>query len=127
MGCEIRSNELAPNAHLIELLGECDMNDAPKLKAELNRAVAGESRAVLVDLAAATFFDSSVIATLITALRQLDEQGRELSLVCRDPHHLKVLKIAGLDQALPIHRTRETAIEAIASQDGQGAEPPRAS
>jgi anti-sigma B factor antagonist len=90
------------DVHVIELSGELDLAGAPEVERELRRVEATDVDAIIVDLAALDFMDSSGIRLLVMAHRRsLWDSGR---IVLRRPSAavLRVLEIAGIAELLPI-------------------------
>ena len=88
--------------------GDLDMATAPMLE----RVLAGwERRAKLVvDLSECTFVDSAGLRLLTRAAREAEENGGTVALVVVDPGIRRVLEITGLDAALAVHSTVESAL-----------------
>ena len=81
--------------------GELDIATAPDLEKALLDAATGEELPVFVDLTGTTFLDSTGLKILVHASRQLE--GR-FTLICPADHYpvMRVVRMAGLDQAFPI-------------------------
>ena len=77
---------------VVTVAGEIDMATA----SELRQGLVGTQGHVIVDLRAVSFLDSSGIAALVTARKQLLETGGDLRL--RKPQGIvrKVLEVTGL-------------------------------
>jgi anti-sigma B factor antagonist len=96
---------------LVELAGEHDLSTAPRLREELDHAVA-EGGSVVVDLAEVTFVDSSVIGVLVNAhLGAGNDDGRRVVVVV--PAHAtarRVLDLVGAGEVLRVVESREEAL-----------------
>jgi anti-sigma B factor antagonist len=96
---------------LVELAGEHDLSTAPRLREELERAVAGGG-SVVVDLAEVTFVDSSVIGVLVNAhLGAGDDVGRRVIVVV--PAHAtprRLLDLVGAGEVLRVVESREDTL-----------------
>lgn len=110
---------------VVTLGGELDASE-PDWDGELQAALAAGQHRIILDLRNVTFIDSSVIRTLVLALKQLRPDGW-LRLVYT--HHLirRVIDICGLADNLPQYTTLEAALRdapnrSVATHDG----PPRA-
>jgi anti-sigma B factor antagonist len=89
------------DAHVLTLSGELDLQTAPEVEKELRTVEAGDADAILIDLSAVEFVDSTGIRLLIQAeQRSRWEPGR---IVFRRPPAkvMRVLTIAGIDELLP--------------------------
>lgn len=106
----ISSAELGSGAQIVSLGGEVDVHTAPRLDEELARATGAGSRRVVVDLAGASFIDSTVVGVLLRAHERLGRDGGGLVLVSDDPRILRVFELTGLDRRLTIERSLAEAI-----------------
>jgi anti-anti-sigma factor len=70
---------------------------------------------VIVDLTECTFVDSSVVATLMAAGRELDARGGTLALVipAKAASVQRAAKLSGLAETLPVHTNRGAAIASV--------------
>lgn len=89
------------DVHLIALEGELDLANAEALEGELERALAGGERAVVVDMTALTFIDSTGIALLIATVGRVEDSGRLRFVPSQAPAVVRVLEVTGVDQRLP--------------------------
>jgi anti-sigma B factor antagonist len=95
--------------------GELDYAASPLLHEHIARRIDAGARHLVIDLSAATFIDSTTIGVLMGAVRSLREAcGGTLAVVCVDENVLKILEISGLQAAIPMYRTREEALSALA-------------
>jgi anti-sigma B factor antagonist len=92
--------------------GEIDAFTAPRLRTELAQVVDAGATAVVCDLSAVTFLDSSGLGVLIGALKRLRQAGGELLIVLPAPSARKVFSLTALDRILPLFETREEALAA---------------
>lgn len=106
----ISSAELGSGAQIVSLGGEVDVHTAPRLDEELARATGAGSRRVVVDLAGASFIDSTVVGVLLRAHERLGRDGGGLVLVSDDPRILRVFELTGLDRRLTVERSLAEAI-----------------
>jgi len=95
----------------ISLAGEVDVYTSPRLKREIAEAVDGGCMDIVIVLDALEFIDSSGLGVLVSALRQVKEQGGTLRLVCAKDAILKIFRITGLDKVFPLFSTVEEARE----------------
>jgi anti-anti-sigma factor len=70
--------------------------------------------AVLVDLTELSFIDSSGIGVLIRAFQESNGVPMQV-LVGHGSHVERVFEVAGVIDALPVHRDRESALAALDS------------
>lgn len=93
--------------------GELDLGLAAAAAPQLNAAIRSDAHAVLIDLSATEFIDSSGLVLLLSAYRRLDRAGRKLAIVCPNRSAHRILALTRLDRVLPIHDTREHALTTL--------------
>ena len=87
------------DAHIIELIGELDLDGAPKLEDELRSAEASDASSIVVDLGGLEFIDSTGLRLLVMAAERCPD-GR-FSLL-RGPKQVhRVFEITDLVDRLP--------------------------
>jgi anti-anti-sigma factor len=91
--------EVVPGARIVRVRGEFDLATTPRFVAAVGDAAADR---LVVDLGECTFVDSSAIRALLLAGRGQLEAGGGAAVVATEPSTLRVLEIAGVDQALPV-------------------------
>jgi anti-sigma B factor antagonist len=88
---------------VVAVQGEIDLYTAPKLHAELERALAsGGPRRLFVDLSGVDFCDSTGANVLLAAHRDAGECGGELVLAAPRPVVRKILHVTGLDNVFTV-------------------------
>jgi anti-sigma B factor antagonist len=89
--------------HVIELAGELDAFNTPELRERLSRLIEedDELRVLVVDLSQVSFLDSTVLGTLVGALRRMRERGGELQLVYPAHPVSRIFTLTGLDAVFP--------------------------
>ncbi|NIM29233.1 MAG: anti-sigma factor antagonist [Gammaproteobacteria bacterium] len=107
MGYEIREED---SSTIIVLSGEVDLESSPQVRSVLLEHV-GKKRAVLVDMSAISYIDSSGIASLVEAYQSARRGGTMFALVAVSDAARRVLELARLDQVFSIH---ESVTEALA-------------
>jgi anti-anti-sigma factor len=97
---------------VITFSGEHDLNTAPELRERLTQAIAAGDPLV-VDLSGAAFIDSSIIGAVLDARRQAQEKnvGFAVALSGGAQPVERVLEVTGLTSTLPVHDSREAALE----------------
>jgi anti-sigma B factor antagonist len=99
-----RGGEL-PELPTVALAGELDLAAAPGMHEQLDALLAAGTSSIVVDLADATFLDSTALGVLVNALNRCQESGGQLHLVVREPQILRVLAITGLTDAFSLHNS----------------------
>ena len=94
---------------IVTLPAEIDMANVDALGEQLAAAFAPGPRAVIADMTATTFCDSSGIGMLVRAQKQATAHGAELRLLLPHPNVLRVMTIQGADALLPICHSLEEA------------------
>lgn len=96
------------------LTGEHDLGTVPRVREALNAAAATE-RAVVIDLCATTFVDSSILGAILDARRAAIDHGRGFAVACAGETEpvRRVLEVTGLIDELPVHPTRDAALDAL--------------
>lgn len=87
------------DAHVIELIGELDLDGAPRLEEELRRVESTDVASIVVDLGALDFIDSTGIRLLVMASERCDEGRFSLLRGPRQVH--RVFEITDLADRLP--------------------------
>jgi anti-anti-sigma factor len=67
LGSLIVRGEHDGDVHIIELVGELDLDGAPRLEEELRAAEAGDATSIVVDLGQLEFIDSTGLRLLVMA------------------------------------------------------------
>ena len=92
--------------------GEVDMSNAPAVGNRLRELLTNQSVALVVDLGATTYLDSSGIALLFALAEELRRRQQRLLIVVPESSQLvRAITITGLDRAVPMHETVEQAVE----------------
>ncbi len=105
---------------VVTLRGELDAHDAPRLKTDFGRAIeegAGLAPAprVVLDLTGVAFLDSTVLGTIVGAVRRIREGDGELVVVLPETPARRIFEITGLDQVLSVQPSRAEALAALAA------------
>ena len=104
MNFYVKQPEVVGKSMTIAAGGELDMCAAPAIRDALAGALDVDVRTVMLDLADATFVDSTTIGTLVGASKQLRGSGRRFVVHCTNRNILRTFEIAGLERHLPISR-----------------------
>jgi anti-anti-sigma factor len=98
---------------VIEASGELDRTDLPYLRATLQRAFGDGIRALILDMSAVTYIDSSVLAALIAESLGADQRGSTLMIVTGTGGIMRSLELKGLAQVMHISESLEDAIASV--------------
>lgn len=107
----VESEEVG-GVRVIAVRGELDLSTAPQLEDSL-RALEPDRPPLLIDLAECKFIDSTGIALLVRAWQQQGSQGDggRFALCGVAEQVQRLLEITGLEAAIPMHHTRDEALE----------------
>jgi anti-anti-sigma factor len=111
----VSATQLDDGVRVVSVRGELDLSTAPDLEGRLEEATADGDGSVLIDLSACEFIDSTGIAMIVRAWRQLDRgaggKGSGRVVICSDNEQVRrVLKITGLELSISIHHGPDEAL-----------------
>jgi anti-sigma B factor antagonist len=86
---------------IVHVTGELDLATAPQLQHVLDDRSA-EAGAVVVDLSAVEFVDSSGLRLLVVELRRCESEGRRFAVVPGAGEARRVIELSGLATHLPL-------------------------
>ena len=94
---------------IVAASGDVDISTSPDLREALGRVVAEGNRAVVVDLSAVKFIDSTGLGVLIGTRRRTYDLRGSFSIVCENQRVLRLLDLTSLDKVFTIHAERDEA------------------
>jgi anti-sigma B factor antagonist len=97
---------------VIALPAEIDMANAGRVGQQLGSALAPGVQAIIADMSATTFCDSSGISMLVRAHKQAAANRTQLRLVVRSTSVLRALTLVQMDDLLPIYPSLSQALAA---------------
>jgi anti-sigma B factor antagonist len=115
---ELSEEDLDERTHVIAIAGEIHVSTAPRFSVLLEEAVSRGKTAVVLDLSAVEFIDSTGLSVLLNGLRRVTRQRGRMALVCTNPTVLRLFEITRLDATFDIHPSREAALTAVRSAEG---------
>jgi anti-anti-sigma factor len=92
-------------------VGEIDLVTSPMLREVMVEAV-GSRRHLVVDLSAVSFLDSTGLGVLLHTQERIAATHKSMSLAGPTGFVAKVLRITGVDDAIPVHPNLDTALSA---------------
>jgi anti-sigma B factor antagonist len=95
------------HAVVVTATGELDAYVAPELDAALERAGSG---ALIADLAAVSFLDSTALGLLVRTIRERGESGGETRVVLPEGTARRIFEITTLDSVLPVSPSLTEAV-----------------
>jgi anti-sigma B factor antagonist len=88
---------------VVSVHGEIDLYTAPRLRAELDRVLAGTGGLrLIVDLSGVEFCDSTGVNVLLAGYRRARETGGDLALAGPRPPMRKILQVTGLESVFSV-------------------------
>jgi anti-sigma B factor antagonist len=107
------STRNAGGCAIVSVAGDVDISTSPDLREALATVVSGGSRAIVVDLSAVRFVDSTALGVLVGAYTAVRNAGGRLAVVNDHPAVLKVMQITALHDVLGVRPTLADAVTAI--------------
>ena len=114
----VKEAEVVGETMTIAACGELDMSAAPAVRDALEGALEVGVRRVVLDLAGATFVDSTMIGILIGASRRLRDSGSQLQLHCTNRNILRTFEIVGLEREIPVSRAPDPSEQVVVVSTG---------
>ena len=94
---------------MVTVAGELDLASSSRLSVLLDR-LASERAALVLDLTACTFIDSTGLAAILHGARPLVS----FSVVCGDGVPGELLRMTAIDQTIPVYGALDEALSAAA-------------
>jgi len=111
---EAKTERIEGPIEKISVAGELDLDTAPALEGELRRARENGGASVLIDLSDCQFIDSSGLALIIAAWRDLEATAdASLAMCCARDQVERLLRIAGAYDAISIYDSVDDALAAL--------------
>jgi anti-anti-sigma factor len=98
---------------IIRVFGELDTLTSPALREQVQQALAQRPPAILIDLTAVPFIDSSGLSALVAGLKAAKLQGTALVLFGLQPQARLIFSITQADGLFAIVGTEAEAIAAL--------------
>lgn len=104
------------DVHVIAVRGELDLHTAAQLEETVDAALANGNRLLAIDLSACEFIDSTGLALIVRAWRQLDTSsdgaaaGR-FALCGLSDQVQRLFQITGLESLISTHETLDDALD----------------
>ncbi|MEU9034134.1 STAS domain-containing protein [Streptomyces sp. NPDC048352] len=99
----------AATGPVLEIIGDLDYASAPLLRERLTTLVLQPGQRLVLDLGRMEFCDSSGLTALLAARSHAHAARADIALAALPAHTLRILRIVGLDQVLPLYPDREAA------------------
>jgi anti-sigma B factor antagonist len=104
---------------ILSISGEHDLNTAPQLRQRLEEQM-DAGTGVVVDLTKASFVDSSILGVILEGARRSADSGIGFAVAQANGAQAvsRVLEVTGLRAELPVHASREDALQAATTGEG---------
>jgi anti-sigma B factor antagonist len=112
---ETRTERLADCTFVVSVAGEIDLFTGPQFENALLGALDAGATALIVDLSACSFMDSTGIRILVKANERLHHSRKPVGVVTDHPNVLQVLQITGMDAIFGLYPSRSAALNGSAS------------
>jgi anti-sigma B factor antagonist len=114
-------DQIEPGVEAIRVEGELDLATVGEFEARVARALDRRRRRIMIDLSGCRFIDSSVLAALIQLRAKSGSSDQPRFAVVAGAQPLRVLRMTGLDQRIPVFETTQDALDGLAPAGGDGA------
>lgn len=121
-GFGVRIDEASNGVLRVEVSGEIDLSNADRMAAALSEAAAADGSGVVADLTLCSFIDSSGVRALLLGLEAASASrngggggraGPRFAIAASARQVRYVLELTGLDRAVPVHASFESASRAL--------------
>jgi len=113
----IDEERLGPATAVLAIYGEADMRVASELKDRLGEVIDDGPSAVVLDLSAATFVDSTALGVLLGAMKRQRARGGRFRVVAPMSEIRRIFEITLLDRVFELDLSRREAL--AAARDGR--------
>lgn len=107
---ELHEESAGDGAHIIRLSGEIHVSTAPDFAQRLSATIESGKTAIVLDMSAVEFIDSTGLSVLLNGLRLVTAMHGRMALVCANPTVLRLFQITSLDTTFDIFDDRSAAI-----------------
>ena len=108
------ASETRRGVRIIAVAGEIDVASVGDIQAPIDAAFADREALIVIDLGQVPFLDSSVLHTLVRALRRARRAGGDMVIACADPGIRRMLEVFGLARDVTICEHADEAVAALA-------------
>ena len=118
---ELSEDDLDERTHVIAIAGEIHVSTAPRFSVLLDDAIGRGKTAVVLDLSAVEFIDSTGLSVLLNGLRLVSHKHGRMALACANQTVLRLFQITRLVDTFDIFPDRAAAVAHIAGDSSGGA------
>ena len=99
--------------NIVRVRGRLGINTECKLRDRVAELIKEHNYDLILDFTDVTFMDSSGMSSVLSAMRQVNENKGSICIVCETRHILRVLRITAIDKLMAIYSTVDEAIVAF--------------
>ncbi|HEX4364527.1 MAG TPA: STAS domain-containing protein [Solirubrobacteraceae bacterium] len=114
---ELSEEHSRTGAHILNMSGELHVSTAPHFAQRFSDVIYINKTAIVLDMTAVEFIDSTGLSVMLNALRVVTQIGGRLALVCTNPTVLRLFAITNLDNTFEIFDDRPKAIAYVLATD----------
>ena len=96
---------------VVDVVGDVDMYTSPKLRDALQSLTRGKVQRIIVNLAGVEFMDSSGIATIVQAYKEILPKNGSVCLASPAGNVLRVFELSNLTSLFPVYDSVDEARE----------------
>lgn len=104
---------LPESRNVLPLEGEIDLHAVPAISAILNRLIQEKPSRIIVDLSLVTYIDSSGLALLVEAMKNVEDYGGRFALAGVGENVRPIFETARLDQVFLSFPHVDAALSAV--------------
>jgi anti-sigma B factor antagonist len=97
----------------VSITGELGLETAARIFAPLDDAARDRERPLVIDLTDCVFIDSAGLTALLHGAKPMQNGRSNVAVVCPDNEIRELLRLAAIDQTLPVFASRDEAITAV--------------
>jgi anti-anti-sigma factor len=102
---------------VVSIVGELDLVNAPRLRADLMSIISAEdSPSVVLDLAGVDLLDPTGIGVILDGVKRTRLRGGDLALTRAEPQVRRDLDLMRVSEILPIHDSVDAACDVLSRE-----------
>jgi len=98
----------------VDLVGEIDIYNAPKMKEVLANLIDRGHYKLVINLEKLRYIDSTGLGIFVGAVKRAREHGGAFALVCTNPQINRIFRITSLDRVFSIFEDEASAAKGLA-------------
>lgn len=95
----------------IGMAGDLDVTTSQMFRDTVAALIESGHRDLMADLDGLDFVDSAGLGVLVGAMKRVQDHAGSFAVICDSPRTLHVLKLSGLDKALPVHSSITSIVD----------------